>query len=124
MRSRAAARALALLALFLGGCEDPVTPRVCTAIAVDALNVTVLDAATGLRVCDARVSAIDGSFSVELRANPGPECSYSGPTERPGRYQVEATRSGYETAVVRDVAVTADECHVIPVALTVRLNKP
>jgi hypothetical protein len=117
---------LSLVLLYLGSvsCSRPLDPRVCTAIAVDALAVTVVDAATGQRICDATVTAVDGSFRSALRAFPaGAECSYSGPTERTGRYEVQVSRAGYEPAVLRDVRVSADECHVIPVALTVPLRR-
>lgn len=113
------------LGLFAAGCETeaPNGPRVCTAIAVEALNVTVTDAATGQRLCDATVTVTDGSFRAELRRFGGPaDCVYTGPTERAGRYEVRATRAGYAVASRSDVAVTADECHVIPVALTIPLG--
>jgi hypothetical protein len=112
----------ATLCLFLTCCEQSLEPRFCTAIAVDALTVTVADSASGQRICDATVTAIDGAFSAELRAfGIGPECNYSGPTERAGRYEVRVTRSGYERAVRAGINVTADECHVIPVLVTVNL---
>ena len=111
------------LCVLMTGCGQSPDPRFCTAIAVDAMTVTVTDAATGQRICDATVIAIDGAFSADLRPfASGPECSYSGPTERAGRYEVRVTRSGYETAVRRDVTVTADECHVIPVLLSFALR--
>lgn len=116
---------LALLAaLLLTACEDPMTPRACTAIAVFALNTTVLDDTTGQRLCDVTVTAIDGTFREELMVFPPvPECSYSGVAERAGRYQVQVTKAGYATSVTENIVVTADECHVIPVKLTVRLKK-
>jgi carboxypeptidase family protein len=121
MRSRVFS---ATLCLLLAGCGHALEPRACTLIAVEALTVTVVDAATGQRICDATVTATDGAFSAELRPFAlGPDCSYSGPTERPGRYDVRVTRSGYETAVRRDVTVTADECHVIPVRLGIDLDR-
>jgi hypothetical protein len=121
MRGRFFAASLSLLLL---GCEYALEPRVCTAIAVDAMTVTVTDAANGERICDATVTAKDGAFSAQLQAFPaGPECSYSGPTERAGRYEVRVTRAGYEAAVRQDVIVTADECHVIPVRLGFDLNR-
>jgi hypothetical protein len=113
---------LPILGLLLTACEETLERRFCTAIAVDALTVTVTDAATGLRICDATVTATDGAFSAELQGfGPGPDCSYSGPTERAGRYEVRATRAGYEVAVRTGVTVTADECHVIPVRVAVDL---
>jgi hypothetical protein len=109
--------------LGLAGCEQPTEPRVCTAIAVDALVVTVVDSASGQRLCDATVIVIDGAFTQALRPFPTvTECTYSGPTERPGQYEVRVTRSGYVPATMTNVRVTADECHVIPVKLTVSLR--
>jgi hypothetical protein len=110
-------------ALAAGGCE-PSMPvgTICTAIAVDALTVTVIDRATGARLCDATVVATDGAFREPLRPHGAGTCTYSGPTERPGRYDVEASAPGYTPAVQRDVRVTADECHVIPMALTILLD--
>jgi len=113
----------ATLCLFLAGCEEAREPRFCTAIAVDALAVTVVDAATGQRICDATVIAADGAFREELRGfGPGLDCGYSGPTERAGRCEVRVSRAGYEAALRPGVTVTADECHVIPVRLTVDLT--
>lgn len=113
---------VAMLGVFLPGCEEVREPRFCTAIAVDAMTVTVVDAASGQRICDATVTAVDGAFTAELREFAfGPECNYSGPTERPGRYEVRVNRAGYAPAVRAGVNVTADECHVIPVPVTVTL---
>jgi carboxypeptidase family protein len=111
------------LCLVLAGCDHAPEQRFCTAVAVDALTVIVTDAATGQRICDATVTATDGAFSAELRLfELGQDCSYSGPTERPGRYDVRVTRAGYEAVVRPDVTVTADECHVIPVRLDFALS--
>ena len=66
---------------------------------------------------------VDGAFTQELRPFPAvTECTYSGPTERAGQYEVRVTRSGYVPATMTNVRVTADECHVIPVKLTVTLR--
>jgi len=110
--------------LLLAGCETPAEPRVCTAIAVDALVITVMDGATGQRICDATVTAVEGSFSEVLRPFPaGTECTYSGPTERAGVYEVRVTKAGYAANTTSSVRVSRDECHVIPVKLTVTLNR-
>jgi hypothetical protein len=115
---------LVIAVLALAGCEQPAEPPICTAIAVDALVVTVVDESAGSRICDATVVAVDGSFSAELRASgPAPECTFSGPTERPGLYEVRASRAEYEPASRSGVRVTADECHVIPVRLTLQMRK-
>ena len=114
---------LTAFSLATASCEAPNGPRACTAIAVEALSVTVLDATSQTRICDATVVAVDGAFSSELRRWPaGDACVYSGPTERPGRYEIRASRSSYEAGGIADVNVTADECHVIPVSVTVQLR--
>ena len=127
MRTRLTA-ALSLLAaaasLGLAGCDTPTEPRECTAIAADALVVTVVDASSGQRICDAKVVAIDGSFSEDLRPfGSGPDCTYSGPTERAGVYAIRATKAGYEIVTMNGVRVTRDECHVIPVMVTIQLRR-
>jgi hypothetical protein len=109
--------------LGLSGCESP-TGVVCTAIAVDAIVVTVVDGASNQRICDATVTAAEGSFSEVLRPFPaGTECTYSGPTERAGLYEVRVSRAGYAPTTTSNVRVTRDECHVIPVRITVTLNR-
>jgi hypothetical protein len=111
------------VSLGLAGCDQPTEPRVCTAIAVDAIVVTVVDSTSGQRICDATVTVTDGAFAQELRPFPAAtECTYSGPTERAGQYEVRVTRAGYVPASMTNVGVTADECHVIPVKLTVPLR--
>jgi hypothetical protein len=123
MRTNATLLAIACFALV--GCDHkPTDPIVCTAIAVDALVVTVVDASSGQRICDAKVVAIDGAFSEELRLFGSPtECTYSGPTERAGLYEVRATRAGYEPATTTRVRVARDECHVIPARVLVQMQR-
>ena len=109
----------------LVACDDASGPDpvICTAIAVSSLNVTVRDAATSARVCDATVTAILGSAAYELRRSGSPEaCTYSGPEERAGTFEVRVTRPGYFPVAVTNVQVAADVCHVIPVSLTVDLR--
>lgn len=118
-------RVLLAACLALAACGNPTEPRVCTAIAVDAIVVTVVDASSNQRICDATVVAVDGSFSAELRPFPvsPAECTYSGPTERAGTYDVRVSRPGYEPASQAGIRVTADECHVIPVRVTIQLRR-
>ena len=113
-----------MVGLAASGCvaEKINDPVVCTAIAVSSLNVTVRDAATGARVCDAAVVAIQGAARYELRRTGGPDCGYAGPEERAGLFEVRAARDGYQPAVVTGVRVTEDECHVIPVFVSLDLR--
>ena len=104
--------------------SDP-DPVICTAIAVSSLNVTVRDVATSARVCDAAVTAVLGGATFELRRSGSAEaCTYAGPEERAGVFEVRVSRAGYAPAVVSNVQVGADVCHVIPVQLTVDLRRP
>jgi hypothetical protein len=122
---RIALLAAALLPLGLSGCASVAGPVICTAIAVSSLNVTVRDQATAQHICDATVVAVRGGVPYELRrAGSGtPEgCTYAGPEERAGTFEVSVTRGGYETATAR-AQVSADECHVIPVQVTIDLRK-
>jgi hypothetical protein len=116
---------VALVALGAAGCGEP-NPVICTAIAVAALNVTVVDSATNQPICDAEVVATDGGFRETLPVFPasGTDCRYSGPFERPGTYEITVRRAGYPTAVQSGVRVTSDECHVIGVPVTIRLTAP
>ena len=115
-----------LAALGAAACGDEPNPVICTAVAVSALTVTVLDAATNAPLCDAEVVVTDGSFRETLPVFPGSgaDCRYSGPFERPGTYDVTVRRAGYPTAVQSNVRVTSDECHVIGVPVTIRLTAP
>jgi hypothetical protein len=112
------------IVLGLVGCESPADPVICTAIGVFAMGVTVVDGASNQRICDATVTAVEGSFSQELRRfATGTDCTYSGPLERAGLYEVRVAKAGYTPVTTSNVRVTADECHVIPVSLTVTLNR-
>jgi hypothetical protein len=115
-----------LAALGSAACGDEPSPVVCTAIAVAALNVTVLDVSTNQPICDAEVTVTDGAFTETLPVFPGSgaDCRYSGPFERPGTYAITVRRAGYPTAVQSGVRVTSDECHVIGVPVTIRLTAP
>ena len=118
-------RALVLAAVVaIAGCSsEPDGPIVCTAIAVPALAVTVVDAATGARVCDADVVAVEGAFREALMGfGDASSCTYSGPFERPGAYTVQVTRAGYQPATA-SARVTADECHVQTQRVTVALSR-
>lgn len=111
----------------VAGCTGPVLPggpRVCTAVAVQALNVTVLDAASRQRICDATVVAADGAFLATLPSfGAEADCVYAGPTERSGVYEVRASKPGYQPATVSNLRVAEDECHVIPVQVTISLSR-
>ena len=107
------------------GCASVKAPNdpgvVCTAIAVSSLNVTVRDIATGASVCDARVTAIQSGTTHTLMQTG--DCRYAGPWEQDGIFEVRAEKAGYIPASFINVRVTKDECHVIPVQLTIDLPR-
>jgi hypothetical protein len=122
---RVACLLTAAVCLTAAACGNPLLgPRACTAVLIYGLNVTVVDASTGERICDATVLAVDGTFTGTFeRFGSPPACSYAGAPERRGTYEVRVTREGYQPAVARNVRVDADECHVMPVTLTIALAR-
>jgi hypothetical protein len=116
---------IVLVALpWLAGCSDMPDGIACTAIAVPSLSITVQDQATGARVCDATVTAVEGAFRESLTVfGDGGSCAYSGPYERAGTYAVEASRAGYQTETVTGIRVTSDVCHVQTRSVTIALRR-
>jgi hypothetical protein len=121
---RAARLLTVAISLTSAACDPLVFDRACTAILVYGLSVTVVDAATGESICDATVTAVEGTFTGTFeRFGRSPTCSYAGAPERAGTYEVRVAREGYQPAVARNVRVTADECHVMGVRLTIPLAR-
>ena len=69
------------------------------------------------------MTAKDGDYSEVLipYAPNGERCSYQGALERKGTYSLTVNAAG-RTTTVQDVRIRADECHVIPVSLTVTIQ--
>jgi hypothetical protein len=125
MKTRNTLPAIALLTLAVNGCASVTEPDqvVCTLIAVSSLNVTVRDPVTSQRICDATVVAVLDGVSYELRrSGPAESCTYAGPEERAGVFEVRASKPGYEPATIGGVRVNRDECHVIPVQVSLDLR--
>jgi len=102
------------------GCSD----RVCTTEFVYGLNVIVLNDHTGARICDAAVTARDGSYLENLQPvewSGAGNCQYQGAGERPGTYTVRAEAAGFAPSTVADVRISDNGCHVEPVNRTLRL---
>jgi hypothetical protein len=125
MMAAAARRAWVVVALvFVSTVSGGVSVgcRSCANIALDGLNVTVVDGATGSPICDATVTAQDGDH-VETLMQGG--CRYGGAYERPGTYTLTAT-SGSRSEVVMDVRVLGngdDFCpHVVTETATITLD--
>jgi hypothetical protein len=91
----------------------------CTDILIYSLTVTVTDG-SGTPVCDATVTAREGSFTAVLEKQSLSSCTYVGPPERAGTYEVIVSRPGRAPAT-RTVTVSGDRCHVNGEALTVQV---
>jgi hypothetical protein len=107
-----------LIVLVAGACSES---HVCPAIAVDGLIVTVDDAATGAPVCDATVTATDGTFSETLAPFTVGACTYQGVRERAGTYSITAVE-GSQTATVNGISVASDGCNVVPRQVTMTIG--
>jgi hypothetical protein len=84
----------------------------CKTFAAAGLSVSVVDV-SGKPVCDAEVTATDGSFSEVLRSS-SPDaqpCLYIGVFERIGTYTLTATATG-QRGVMNNLRVSKDACHV------------
>jgi hypothetical protein len=118
--------AIAALAMGSAGCHEQGNPQApdgaCTAQFVYGLNVTVQDRVTGQRICDAQVIAVSGSYRETLDPRgPTESCTYAGAGERRGTYDITASKSGYISTAQTGIRVDADQCHVIPVKVTLEL---
>jgi hypothetical protein len=114
---------LALLTLGVLGCGQDDVSGVCTTIAAAGLSVHVTDAVTAQPLCDATVTAVEGSDTERLVQT---SCAYYvGAFERPGTYVVRAERPGYVPKEVREVQVVMEtgRCpHVREVHLEITLS--
>lgn len=118
----------------LGSCysSSSLAPRdgvICTALAVAAINVKVLDSATsvGLSFQNLWARAREGSYMDSSHvsftiAGDAPK-TFGLAYERAGVYDVAVKASGYREWTKSGVVVTHDECHVVPVLLTARLQR-
>jgi hypothetical protein len=115
--------ALMLLAVGCGGSGS----TACPALAAANFGVTVVDASSGQRICDATVSATETSSGSSMALTPfggSSDCTYSGGFyERAGTFSLSVQKSGYVTATQSGVVVTKGVCNVSTVPLTIRLSK-
>jgi hypothetical protein len=99
----------------------------CTEILVYGLSVTVRDSVTHIPAGrQALAVAQDGAYTETLQFlgefNPTDSLTFVGAAERAGTYQITVTKAGYQTWTRGGVPVRADVCHVLPVAVEVRLQ--
>lgn len=107
------------LALLSSACKSPLVA--CDLSLVYGLTIVVTDSSSGapLGGVETIVEVRDGAYVDTLPAF-GNE--FSGAGERPGTYSVKVQRLGYRVWQSEGIRVRADECHVIPVRLTARLQ--
>lgn len=113
--------ALVLLSVSRLGCGQDRVLDGCPAVAAAGLAVSLTSEATAQPVCDASVTAADGSYSERLMQT---SCTYVGAFDRPGTYVVRAEEAGFVPKEIRQVQVVmgSGRCpHVQEVRLAVRL---
>jgi hypothetical protein len=123
MSSKSTATILAALLLAAGAVSACSGSVVCPDQASPGVAVTVLNA-SGIRVCDAVVTATDGEYSTRLQAGPrGVSCRYFGAYDRPGDYTVHV-RLGYFTKTASNIVVSRPsvDCPVGTQDVTVRFS--
>ncbi len=95
----------------------------CTLEARAGLNVTVKDANTNNYLgIGTTVIATDGNYSETLQFMEGIIPTFAGAWEREGGYILTVSAEGYVTYVSETIAVTSDECHVIPQQIEILLQ--
>ncbi len=114
--------ALPLLLLVNAACDSEI---VCTAEARFGVNVSVRNAVTQQPVLQGVRGALhEGSYVDSLQVITDIEgniFSLAGAVERAGTYRIELVATGYQPWTRTNVLVTADRCHVTPVAVTANL---
>lgn len=115
--------AFSLVTLFLVGCPSVMDPVICTAEFVFGLNVTVTDG-NGDPVPGATLTLVEGDYTeimmeIDAAGQPG---VYVGVGERAGTYSLTIRADGFDRVTIDEITIDADECHVIPVGLTLSLS--
>lgn len=110
------------------GCSsaNPGQPS-CLPYIAYGLGVSVASDQGGALICDAVVSAREGTYSETLMPNTDSAglCRYLGAIERAGTYSVHAEHAGFSSDTVADIKVVSSggDCpHVRPVEVTIRLR--
>lgn len=115
----AAACLLATACPFTGdGAGDELA---CDSSAAAGISVTVLSSETDAELCEATVTASEGSYEETLQLWFGPGCAYVGLWERDGTFTISVSHDGYEDAVDH-VLIPAGECHVEQQFVVLRLE--
>ncbi len=107
------------VAAVAGACSDRPLGPICTAEAVFGIQVDVLDGSGAPAAQGATGVAVEDAFADTLMIFDA--VRMAGVVERPGTYEVTVSKPGFVTWSARNITVTADECHVIPVTLQANL---
>ncbi len=107
--------------LSIGDCITIIPgPVACTQEYVYGLSVTVLNEEGGQSITGATLTLREGSYTeVMEEGSPG---VYIGAGERAGSYTLTIEKTGFEDRAIGNLVVTANECHVIPLARTYTLQ--
>ncbi len=120
-RSSAKRLAIPLIAAALAGCaEDSTGPIACTEEFRYGITIEVRDGGTGEPAALGAEGTLTEGDYVEALMVFGDD-TMLGAGERAGTYDVLITKPGFEDWTASRVTVTADECHVQPVALQANL---
>ncbi len=104
----------------IAGCADTLGPPACTAEFRYGLSIEVRDGATGLGAAIGAEGTITEGDYIEIMEIFGDD-TMLGAGERAGTYDIRITKPGFSDWTASPVTVTADECHVSPVALQANL---
>lgn len=119
MRARLVSSSLVTGIVVLGACNASESLTVCTREARPGIVLEVRDSLTGAPAASGALAiAQAAAFADTLR---GTDLFLSGALERPGRYDVTVTKSGYRPWAAANVQVTQGLCHVETVTVQARL---
>ena len=100
--------------------NPPPGGTVCTDLFAYGVSASVASAASDAPIAQATLTLREGDYSEVMQSFPNGD--YVGAGERAGTYTLIAEAPGFETKIIPDIVVTADECHVHGVHEEVRLQ--
>lgn len=105
-------------------CIDILRPegKICTAEFRYGVSAVVTDADTGEPITNAILTLRDGTYTEVMEPFPTGPGEYAGAGERPGTYTLTIEVPDVATDTISDIEVGFDGCHVIGVALDIRVR--
>jgi hypothetical protein len=119
---------LLIATIFAEACTSP-NGVICTEEFRYGLNVSVVDSLTSSAPASAILIAHSGTYvdsvgpEVPFQLNGVPVLLLSTAGERAGTYDLNIRSPGYRDWTRSGIKVTADACHVNPIAITARLQR-